>query len=48
MAAKVHELRRAVSIHAPAWGATMALYVLVMSEQVSIHAPAWGATFHSV
>ena len=33
-----------VSIHAPAWGATMAKGVLHFKEKVSIHAPAWGAT----
>ena len=36
---------RRVSIHAPAWGATLAGYVLDASQlTVSIHAPAWGAT----
>ncbi len=34
----------AVSIHAPAWGATAALQVPCCRWQVSIHAPAWGAT----
>ena len=33
-----------VSIHAPAWGATAVLLVLIKMLAVSIHAPAWGAT----
>jgi len=34
-----------VSIHAPAWGATL-MYVLYKKiQRVSIHAPAWGATY---
>ncbi len=33
-----------VSIHAPAWGATMPQAKLVELRDVSIHAPAWGAT----
>ena len=33
-----------VSIHAPAWGATVGWGGVVMTERVSIHAPAWGAT----
>ena len=34
-----------VSIHAPAWGATINFYVHKRSSnRVSIHAPAWGAT----
>ena len=37
-----------VSIHAPAWGATMAWTTTVLPLQpVSIHAPAWGATLVS-
>ena len=37
--------RQAVSIHAPAWGATLAHQVSRIGEiGVSIHAPAWGAT----
>ena len=35
-----------VSIHAPAWGATVYDADLVELTQVSIHAPAWGATRH--
>ena len=35
---------RAVSIHAPAWGATLCRTVPPRHLQVSIHAPAWGAT----
>ena len=37
-------LCRAVSIHAPAWGATEIQRHLVEEGCVSIHAPAWGAT----
>ena len=33
-----------VSIHAPAWGATLSLCQFMAREEVSIHAPAWGAT----
>ena len=33
-----------VSIHAPAWGATLTLAVTCPVYSVSIHAPAWGAT----
>ena len=33
-----------VSIHAPAWGATINSVVLKINSTVSIHAPAWGAT----
>ena len=33
-----------VSIHAPAWGATMKQTKKQIEAQVSIHAPAWGAT----
>ncbi len=33
-----------VSIHAPAWGATLSANVSKHSPHVSIHAPAWGAT----
>ena len=34
----------AVSIHAPAWGATLLLGPAISLQIVSIHAPAWGAT----
>ncbi len=34
----------AVSIHAPAWGATFTKKELEQLKNVSIHAPAWGAT----
>ena len=34
----------AVSIHAPAWGATRLPHFLGVAISVSIHAPAWGAT----
>ena len=33
-----------VSIHAPAWGATVTVTRIDDSVPVSIHAPAWGAT----
>ncbi len=33
-----------VSIHAPAWGATLSSPFLWRIVDVSIHAPAWGAT----
>ena len=33
-----------ISIHAPAWGATMTCYVILNVPRISIHAPAWGAT----
>jgi len=33
-----------VSIHAPAWGATLELSQIKSDFNVSIHAPAWGAT----
>ena len=36
--------RHLVSIHAPAWGATIAPERQAVSALVSIHAPAWGAT----
>ena len=36
--------RAMVSIHAPAWGATLNRGGLIMERIVSIHAPAWGAT----
>ena len=35
----------AVSIHAPAWGATQLQHALSLLIRVSIHAPAWGATY---
>ena len=34
----------AVSIHAPAWGATFKVLFYHLDFIVSIHAPAWGAT----
>ncbi len=37
-------LHQGVSIHAPAWGATLGQYQLIAIVPVSIHAPAWGAT----
>ncbi len=33
-----------VSIHAPAWGATLLALAVAVTLRVSIHAPAWGAT----
>ena len=40
--------RSGVSIHAPAWGATLCQkhYSLSKKSKVSIHAPAWGATYN--
>ena len=35
---------QAISIHAPAWGATNPLTYDANPQQISIHAPAWGAT----
>ena len=37
-----------VSIHAPAWGATVCDVRKLAIREVSIHAPAWGATVLSV
>ena len=37
-------LSRKVSIHAPAWGATIVIFIKYQRRIVSIHAPAWGAT----
>ena len=34
----------AISIHAPAWGATYQFFATSVSDSISIHAPAWGAT----
>ena len=39
-----HTTPQAVSIHAPAWGATSPHGVMLCQLSVSIHAPAWGAT----
>ena len=36
--------RWAISIHAPAWGATLQQLVSSTRFSISIHAPAWGAT----
>ena len=36
--------RTCISIHAPAWGATVRCCVLSRCRAISIHAPAWGAT----
>ena len=33
-----------ISIHAPAWGATLTLDTKNNMQTISIHAPAWGAT----
>ena len=35
-----------VSIHAPAWGATVVTAIDESNSDVSIHAPAWGATVY--
>ncbi|ABC78609.1 hypothetical cytosolic protein [Syntrophus aciditrophicus SB] len=40
--------RFGVSIHAPAWGATLDCRGETLTLKVSIHAPAWGATLTSV
>ena len=37
----------AVSIHAPAWGATFGKKSARQEQIVSIHAPAWGATLYT-
>ena len=42
--ARGNRVGRKVSIHAPAWGATLGAGALRMKHLVSIHAPAWGAT----
>ena len=39
-----HPVEVAVSIHAPAWGATVVVAIDGIDVVVSIHAPAWGAT----
>ena len=36
-----------ISIHAPAWGATLIYNFHWMISKISIHAPAWGATAHA-
>ena len=33
-----------ISIHAPAWGATLDETKVYLIASISIHAPAWGAT----
>ena len=33
-----------ISIHAPAWGATLSAEIQRLARSISIHAPAWGAT----
>ena len=40
-------IKMAVSIHAPAWGATEPSPLTHLREVVSIHAPAWGATIRA-
>ena len=35
-----------ISIHAPAWGATIDMLCKHLGAYISIHAPAWGATLH--
>ena len=42
--AECDQCGKRVSIHAPAWGATLFLKTLGGPNHVSIHAPAWGAT----
>ena len=41
-------LVRAISIHAPAWGATYPVNKMGAYVCISIHAPAWGATLNSL
>ena len=36
-----------ISIHAPAWGATISTLHRIVCKRISIHAPAWGATYCS-
>ena len=36
---------RAISTHAPAWGATATAFCRPLGRFISTHAPAWGATF---
>ena len=36
--------KRRISIHAPQWGATVDIDVLLLDHLISIHAPQWGAT----
>jgi len=40
----VNSIMKPVSIHAPAWGATLNGQLDLQFRTVSIHAPAWGAT----
>ena len=40
----IQRKKQGVSIHAPAWGATVSFGVSFPAYPVSIHAPAWGAT----
>jgi len=40
----IKRFAKLVSIHAPAWGATVYSVVTHNPLGVSIHAPAWGAT----
>ena len=40
----LHCLPKAVSIHAPVWGATTYAIAAINGGVVSIHAPVWGAT----
>ena len=42
--AKDSGIPESISIHAPAWGATVALLFTETELGISIHAPAWGAT----
>ena len=40
-------IKEKVSIHAPAWGATITSVSIINGFHVSIHAPAWGATLET-
>ena len=42
-----HQRNLAISIHAPAWGATCIGFFGILGSIISIHAPAWGATSSS-
>ena len=44
LALRAHDLLVDISIHAPAWGATVNAIVQKRLAKISIHAPAWGAT----
>ena len=43
-AARACRMCLSISIHAPAWGATILCFLISRKIRISIHAPAWGAT----